>query len=44
MPHLVVLAKESAVEKNSSNIAKHIIFEGIFTKYTVQMWWYSKGE
>lgn len=44
MPHLVVLAKESAVEMSSSNIAEHVIFESIFTKYAVQMWWYSNEE
>lgn len=44
MPHLAVLTKETAVEKNSSNIAERIIFESIFTKYAVQMWWYSNEE
>lgn len=32
MPYLVLLTKESTVEKNNSNIAEHIVFENIIYK------------
>jgi len=44
IPHLVVLAKKTKVQRNSSSTAEYITSGSILTKYTGKMWWNSNEE